>query len=258
MILERGSIQLMTRYLLRLDDASHTMKKKNWDIMLNACIRYGVKALIGVIPKNEDTDQYYDLYDDNFWIYIRELEKSGFEIAMHGYNHKYIYSNEGAFLSFNKKSEFCGCNLLEQKDKINKSYCLFQRNGIRPRIFIAPSHTFNDITLRAISEETEIKIISDTFAFYPYKEKGFYFIPQQLWRYREMPFGIWTICIHPNMMTEKDLESTINEIKNKRIKYIPLDYDLNSLCIDRPILKIEKMLAKFWEKRLIARNDNNK
>jgi hypothetical protein len=27
--------------------------------------------------------------------------------------------------------------------------------------------------------------------------KGMFWVPQQLWKFRKAPFGVWTVCIHP-------------------------------------------------------------
>jgi hypothetical protein len=40
--------------------------------------------------------------------------------------------------------------------------------------------------------------ISDGMSLYPHRDsKGALWIPQQLWRFRRAPFGVWTVCIHP-------------------------------------------------------------
>ena len=32
-------------------------------------------------------------------------------------------------------------------------------------------------------------------------------IPQQLWRFRTMPFGVWTVCFHHNAWTKEDVSA---------------------------------------------------
>jgi hypothetical protein len=32
-----------------------------------------------------------------------------------------------------------------------------------------------------------------------------FWLPQQLWRFRPMPFGVWTICLHHNHWTPQTL-----------------------------------------------------
>ena len=41
--------------------------------------------------------------------------------------------------------------------------------------------------------------ISDGLSLFPHRDfenKNVVWVPQQLWRFRYVPFGIWTICIH--------------------------------------------------------------
>jgi hypothetical protein len=76
--------------------------------------------------------------------------------------------------------------------------------GIKPDIFFAPSHTFDENTLKAIEKETPIRIISDTIATDVYRKGSFCFIPQQSGVVRNLPFKTVTFCYHPNTMKEKD------------------------------------------------------
>src|SRR5581483_5506683 len=47
-------------------------------------------------------------------------------------------------------------------------------------------------------------------ALYPFHRFNLTWVPQQLWQPRVMPFGVWTVCLHPNTMTDVD----INRLKN--------------------------------------------
>ena len=70
--------------------------------------------------------------------------------------------------------------------------------------FIAPSHTFDRDTLRALLECTDIRSISDTVARAPYNKYGFTFVPQQTGRARKLNLDWVTFCYHPNVMGEED------------------------------------------------------
>ena len=65
---------------------------------------------------------------------------------------------------------------------------------------MAPSHTFDSIHLMALEYRQEYRIVTDGFSFRPFKKNNFTFIPQQLWSVWKMPFGLYTICIHPTPM----------------------------------------------------------
>lgn len=51
----------------------------------------------------------------------------------------------------------------------------------------------------AVSLETADSWGWPLFSLYPYRDaRGIMWVPQQLWRFRKMLFGIWTICLHVN------------------------------------------------------------
>ena len=81
-----------------------------------------------------------------------------------------------------------------------------------PKIFIAPGHSFDRNTMRAL-EETGFAYISDGIALYPFKKWGIVWLPQILWRPRKLLFGMITVALHPNTMTEKDFEKLEKFIK---------------------------------------------
>ena len=107
---------------------------------------------------------------------------------------------------FYGRSEFSGLSLEEQRDKIRKGFKIFKKNQIKPTVWVAPAHCFDYITLHALELETDIKIISDGIAYSPYYFKGFYFIPQQLWKLKKKYFGIWTVCLHPDTMSDDEIQ----------------------------------------------------
>ena len=112
-----------------------------------------------------------------------------------------------------------------QKEKIKKGWEIFQKENIACNIWIAPSHTFDKYTLKALKELTTIDIISDGIALFPFKKYGFKWIPQQLWKFRKMPFGVWTSCFHPNTMTDIEFNNLEDFIKNNHQNFL----NVNSL-----------------------------
>jgi len=207
------------RYIVRLDDACPTMDRKKWGIIESILDKYNIKPIVAVIPNNQDPKQQVDEFDEKFWTRVRSWQSNGWYIALHGFNHVYE-SKERGLLPMNKQSEFAGINKNIQMDKIRKGIQIFTNNNINPVIWIAPSHTFDSNTLKVLKEETNIQIISDGIAYYPYNENDFFWIPQQNWRLQKKRKGIWTTCYHPNSMAEKDflfLESFLKEHQGKFI-----------------------------------------
>lgn len=189
-------------FLIRLDDACPTMSHYLWGKMETLLDSYGVRPMVGIIPHNEDPKQRIDSEDPLFWEHVKAWEQKGWAIAMHGYNHVYS-SKEGGLNPLWNKSEFAGLPLNIQREKVRQGIAVLKEHGFNPKYFFAPSHTFDENTLVALKEETEIRIISDTIATKPYKLGDFVFIPQQSGHPIKLPFGgLLTICYHPNTMND--------------------------------------------------------
>lgn len=183
---------------------------------------YEVKPMVGVIPNNEDPKQRIDHFDDGFWERVSTWEKKGWAIALHGYNHCYN-SNEGlkGLNPMWKRSEFAGLPLEKQRDKIKKGISIMRGNGINPKYFFAPSHTFDLNTLEALRCESDIRIISDTIGRYPYKMGDFLFIPQISGHCIKMPVsGFYTFCFHPSTMEDDAFRAVERFIKENQGHFI--------------------------------------
>lgn len=215
----------MKQYLIRLDDACPTMDVSKWDRMEEILSRYRVKPMVGVIPHSEDPKQLIDSVDVAFWDKVTGWEKKGWAIALHGYNH--CYTSNGGLKGLNPmwaRSEFAGLPLDEQKEKIRKGVAIMRENGINPKYFFAPSHTFDENTLNALREESDIRIVSDTIALQPYKYKDFVFIPQFSGQCRKMRMkGIFTFCFHPNTMENEAFLQTEQFLKSHGDKFTTFD-----------------------------------
>lgn len=213
------------KYLIRLDDACPYMDRAKWQRMEDILDKYGVKPLVGIIPANADPKTMIELEDPTFWEKAHSWERKGWAIALHGYNH--CYTSSGGLKGLNpmwERSEFAGLPLEEQKEKIRKGVTIMRENGINPKYFFAPSHTFDENTLTALCEESDIRIISDTFALRPYKYKEFVFIPQFGGQCREMKMnGIYTFCIHPNTMKDEAFLQTEEFLQSHKDKFTSFD-----------------------------------
>ena len=196
----------MSQYILRLDDASDYMDITNWQRMEDLLDKYNVKPLVGIIPDNRD-DSLVGLYPQNieFWDKVLQWKEKGWELAMHGCYHRYTTEN-GGINPVNNRSEFAGVTLEKQRGMIRHGVDVLRSHDIEPHIFFAPSHTFDENTLLALKKESEIRIISDTVANDVYYWNGFYFVPQQSGRTRNLPFRVCTFCYHPNTMKDSDFE----------------------------------------------------
>lgn len=222
----------MVRYLIRLDDACPYMDKNKWQRMEDILDRYGVKPMVGIIPANADPKTMIESEDPMFWRRAKVWQEKGWAIALHGYNHSYI-SNEGmqGINPIWRRSEFAGVSLETQKDKIRKGVEILKKNNINANYFFAPSHTFDLNTLKALKEESDIRIISDTIAIKPYSFEEFAIIPQVGGHCTKMRIpGFWTFCLHPNMMTEENFQQTESFLKKYKASFLSFDQiDLTAL-----------------------------
>ena len=215
----------MTKYLIRLDDACPTMDVKKWQSIEDILDAYGVRPMVGVIPANEDPKQQIDVVDTEFWAKVKTWEKKGWAIALHGYNHCFI--SDAGMMGLNplwERSEFAGVPFEAQKEKIRKGISVFRGNGIEPKYFFAPAHTYDENTLLALREESSIRIISDTIASQPYRKGDFVFIPQLGGRCSEMKLsGVWTFCLHPSAMNDEDFLATERFLQAHKEEMIGFD-----------------------------------
>lgn len=215
----------MNKYLIRLDDACPTMDRDKWQRMFELLDRYGIKPMVGVIPHNEDPKQMIDAEDPMFWLRAKEWERKGYAIALHGYNH--CYMSDKGLLGLNPlwaRSEFAGVAYSKQCQKIHDGFAIMTGHGLKPKYFFAPSHTFDEVTLRALREYTDIRIISDTIGNKPYKIKDFIFIPQLGGHCMKMNIpGVWTFCLHPSMMEEEDFRNTEKFLVSHQDEFVGFD-----------------------------------
>lgn len=230
-------------YLLRLDDASEYLDIEKWNKIEEILDVYEIKPIVGIIPDNEDKELISKNKKDSFfWEKARKWQSKGWIIALHGYNHVYITS-EGGVNPINNRSEFAGVSLNIQRQKIRDGINIFKNNNLNAEVFFAPFHTYDINTLEALKTESDIRIVCDTVANDIYKEKDFYFIPQQSGTVRRLPFKVVTFCYHPNNMSEYDFKKLENFIKKNKFKF----KNLSSILLrDRKLNLLDIVLRKSY------------
>lgn len=234
------------KYIIRLDDACEKRDIDKWDCMEELLDKYGVKPLVGVIPHCEDPMMNQYPFDITFWNRVNSWRAKGWVIAMHGYNHV-CNMLCGGINPVNEKSEFAGEPIEVQKEKIKKGITVMNTHGIVPQVFFAPSHTFDENTILALQQCSQIRIISDTIANNVYSRNEMMFVPQQSGRTRRLPLSIATFCYHPNTMNDKafaDLELFLRNNQDDAIEF-PLYISTRQLNIyDRMLQKIYFSMRK--------------
>lgn len=194
---------MKARFLLRFDDLCPTMNWRNWSRIEKMLKQHGIKPIIAVVPDNKDSTLIIDPPRIDFWDRVRAWQAAGWTIGLHGYQHHYE-TRECGLLDINRQSEFAGLPLETQRQKMRAAIEIFSRQGIHPDLWVAPSHSFDKMTVQALVEHG-IDVLSDGFFWRPVRYLNMTWIPQQLWRFRPRLFGLWTVCIHPNTMSEHGL-----------------------------------------------------
>jgi hypothetical protein len=193
----------MIQYLIRLDDLCPTNNLAKWYRFFNLFDDFRIKPIIAVIPNNVDPKLIKcGDYNLNYWQLVRELQRKGYTIGMHGYEHRYQSTNSG-LLRMNNRSEFAGLPLIAQEEKIKQATEIFKQEGVLTSCFIAPAHTFDINTLIALKKYSYIKTISDGLLNMPYKRFGFDWIPAQLSEVAKKQTNTWTFNYHPETCTDK-------------------------------------------------------
>ncbi|MBQ8592502.1 MAG: DUF2334 domain-containing protein [Lachnospiraceae bacterium] len=190
---------------IRMDDITPDMDWEKFRIFKQILDEYHICPLIGVVPDNQDEILAKNPPRQDFWAYIKDLQKSGWCIAMHGYQHIYTTKKGGVF-PLNSFSEFAGVPYEKQKVMLTTGYALLKKQGIETDIFMPPAHSFDKNTIR-ILKELGFRYMTDGFGDMPFEREGMVFLPICERKSRDLSGeGITTYVIHANTMEEKDFE----------------------------------------------------
>lgn len=239
------------KYLVRLDDASEYMSINKWEAFFSVFDKYEVKPIVAVIPHVEDKMLIADHPRiEDFWERVFEWQTKGYAIALHGYNHVYTTKRSG-IIKKNRYSEFAGVSYKKQEKKIAKGLALFKEHGIETKMFVAPAHSFDNNTIKALLNMSNIRIISDGFSHDTFFYKGMYWIPQQLSHPEEKNEGVWTICYHPENAEKWQLDELSEFIKKHKEYFVcPVDVPLNDYFTDEDKMYCRKQQRLFIRKHL--------
>jgi predicted deacetylase len=191
------------QYLLRIDDLCPVVDHSRFERILELVRTDGIHPILAIVPDNRDPQLMRSPSDPEFWQKMRELESFGAVIALHGCNHL-CTSHGKSLIPLHRHTEFSGLPLEEQKLMVRSGLAILRENGLHPALWVAPRHGFDGNTLKALREEG-IRYLSDGFARIPFERGGVVWIPQQLWAPESHNKGLWTICLHPNSMTQKQM-----------------------------------------------------
>lgn len=202
------------RIAVRMDDITPRMDWENFERFRGLLKEYGVKPLVGIVPDNRDENLNKDKGaasnggspEEHFWEQVRVWKSEGWTVALHGYQHVYTQKKGGCF-PLNRFSEFAGLSLEQQKRMLEAGRDIFASHGIETDIFMAPAHSYDRNTLRALKELGFTKL-TDGFGTKPYKRGGiiFYPISFRLSSSMKKKKGVTTMVVHTNTMKDSDFD----------------------------------------------------
>lgn len=198
---------------VRMDDITPDMNWENFDFFLNLFEKTGITPLLGIVPDNKDKDLIKGEYREDFYDIMKNLEKKGYTLALHGCYHLYA-TKKGGLFPLNKFSEFAGLSYEKQKELLAHGQDRLKENGIETDIFMAPAHSYDKNTLRALSELGFTRITDGfgkrPYIRRPYKGLCFYPISFRLGSSLKKKSGVTTMVIHANTVTEADKKNYEN------------------------------------------------
>lgn len=201
---------MTARYIVRFDDICPTMDWRAWARIEPVLHEHGVKPIMAVVPDNRDQQLVAGEAAPDFWPRVRRWQAQGWTIALHGHQHLYT-TREPGLVGVNRYSEFAGLPEAVQRDKLRDALAVFAREGVRADAWVAPAHSFDELTVKLLLE-AGVGVISDGFYRRPLRHLGALWVPQQLWRFRPMPAGLWTVCYHCNGFSHAAVEGFARDI----------------------------------------------
>jgi predicted deacetylase len=194
---------MSAKYILRFDDITPEMSWSRFLPLKNFVEGFGIKSLLGVVPDSLDSKLCVETRVENFFDLVRGWSEFGDSIAQHGTNHIYDSQSSG-ILGINDRSEFSGHSHEKQIDRLRVGKTILVEEGVWQPYFMAPAHSFDKLTIQALNT-LEFKAITDGYGFYPYNSSSILMVPQMFSFPLNIGFGISTICLHINSMTDDDI-----------------------------------------------------
>ena len=231
---------------LRLDDITPDMDFDKFNRLKKILDTYQIKPLIGVVPFNEDTNLKRDEIHTDFTEFLTNLKKEGYQIALHGYHHIYT-TKKGGLFPLNDFSEYAGVPYGKQLTMIKEGKAALEKMGIETDIFMAPAHSYDKNTLKALKDCGFCKV-TDGFGKYPYKRCGLTFYPiafSRLECFKEKK-GYTTLVIHANSIEDNEFVKYEEMFAKNKESFIPYEDYLKIPAKSRSMLinGLEYMMAK--------------
>ena len=243
------------QYLLRIDDLCPTVRRSGWKRLVELVREFGIKPILAVVPENRDPELAISPADAQFWATMRAMEREGAAIALHGFRHLCVRRGSG-LLPVSRSGEFAGVPFAAQLEWIREGLAILRREGLNPRLWIAPRHNFDANTLRALRGQG-ILHLSDGLMTRPFLRGGMTWIPQQLWSPAEKSNGLWTICVHPNTLDDAGFDDLRLFLRRNAAQFTSFERIVREFALRRPDLS-ERLMEQVRLLRLRLRRMRRK
>ena len=143
---------MLAKFLIRFDDICHTMNWVVWAEIEQILQKHKIKPMVAIVPDNKDRGLIYSDARPDFWERARcWRDELGWTIGLHGCTHELIATKKG-LIPLNDYGEFTGLSPDAQKMKISAAMKTFKNEGLLPTVWVAPAHSFDEHTLRALDQ----------------------------------------------------------------------------------------------------------
>lgn len=218
---------------IRMDDITPDMDWEKFLAFKEILDKQGIKPLIGVVPDNRDENLHRAKAAGDFWEYVRDLQENGWSVALHGWQHIYT-TKKGGLFPLNRFSEFAGLSFEKQKAMLEKGTEVLKQNGINTDLFMAPAHSYDRNTLKAL-KELGYRKVTDGFGKRPYTWQGMIFYPISFMMSRSLKKkrGYTTLVVHVNEISDEGMERYRKLFAEHKDKFISYDAYLEQESVRR-------------------------
>jgi predicted deacetylase len=213
------------KFILRFDDITPQMAWSRFDRFDELSRELELPLLVGVVPHCLDETLVVEPARDAFWDTVRGWIDRGWCIAQHGFTHQYVTQDPG-ILRLGRKSELAGLPYEEQFAKLHSGKRILVEQRVWQPVFMAPSHSFDETTLRVLAD-LDFKYLTDGCGVYPYKLGKLTAVPQLFASPVHFGFGVYSICLHVNTLTEPQIDRVIAFVRKNRTRFISFDDAVN-------------------------------
>jgi predicted deacetylase len=213
----------MSRFIVRLDDICPTMNWRRFEHFADQMMQAGVHPLLGIVPDCRDPHLMVDAPRSDFWQVMRDLKNQGWCISQHGYTHVYDSQPQvdpaDNLLRRNARSEFAGHPESVQFTRLREGAAIMAENGLATDVFMAPAHTFDLNTLKALRANA-FRYVTDGYGLWPYVDHDLIFVPQLFERPLHIGVGKYTLCLHLNEMPDANIAALVQFVKKHRDDFV--------------------------------------